>query len=102
MSTNYEEVNEWETTSNFQLVNFHLFFAFFVAAMCFVELFMTQHFFFRENWLKLIEKNQKDLILVVTVSKNKNWFEYIKNKQQPGLSRYRCRICFKYYDEMKE
>lgn len=34
------------------------------------------------------------------MSKNKDWFEYIENKQQPESSRYRCRICAKYYDQM--
>lgn len=29
------------------------------------------------------------------------WFEYLPNKDQPKDSRYRCRLCFKYFDSMK-
>lgn len=49
----------------------------------------------------MIEKNQKDLIPTKTVLKNKNWFEYLEDKKTPAQSHYRCRICFKYFDEMK-
>lgn len=49
----------------------------------------------------MIENHQKNLIPTKTVLKNKNWFEYLENKENPSESRYRCRICFKYFDEMK-
>lgn len=50
--------------------------------------------------MQLIKDNQKDKIPLKTVEKNKVWFEYLPNNQQPADSRYRCRICYKYYDEM--
>lgn len=55
----------------------------------------------RNKWLSSIEKHQKQLISTVTVSKNQNWFEYLEDKQQPSMSRYRCRLCAKYYSEFQ-
>lgn len=50
--------------------------------------------------MQLIKDNQKGLIPPKTVQKNKVWFQYLPNSAQPAESRYRCRICSKYYDQI--
>lgn len=55
--------------------------------------------YFRDDWIDLIEANQKNLIPSFNVKNNKNWFEYLPNNENPVASRYRCRLCHKYYDE---
>lgn len=50
--------------------------------------------------MQLIKDKQKDLIPPKTVEKNKVWFQYLPNNENPEKSRYRCRICSKYYDAM--
>lgn len=54
--------------------------------------------YFRDDWIGLIDANQRNLIPSFTVSKNKNWFEYLFNSENPVTSRYRCRLCHKYFD----
>lgn len=39
------------------------------------------------------------MIPVDEVEKHKTWFEYLFNEKEPVKSTYRCRLCFKYYDE---
>lgn len=55
----------------------------------------------RESWIKTIERHQADLRSVKTVQKHKAWFEYLEDTQQPKNSNFRCRLCYKYFDEMK-
>lgn len=43
--------------------------------------------------------HQKILIPVDEVKKHKVWFEYLFNAAEPATSTYRCRLCYKYYDE---
>lgn len=57
----------------------------------------TKHF--HENWLELIKTNQDNLIPVKHVIKNKDWFEYLPNIENPAESHYRCRLCHTYYDK---
>ena len=70
-SSDYSETNEWDTED-----------------------------YFKPEWLDQIKQYQIDLIPFVTVSKNKIWFEYLFNANNPEKSRYRCRICHKYYDAL--
>lgn len=58
------------------------------------------HLYYREKWIEMIGTNQKDILSIKTVSNNKVWFEYLENKRDPAKSRYRCRLCYKYYDSM--
>lgn len=55
--------------------------------------------YFRDAWIDQIKNHQKDLIPVDVVQDNKVWFEYLFNEQDPTKSTYRCRLCFKHYDE---
>lgn len=56
--------------------------------------------FSRENWIEIIEKNQKTKLSTKTVSNFKVWFEYLERKDDPGNARYRCRICHDHYDKL--
>lgn len=57
-------------------------------------------FFFRERWIGLIDKYQKEKLSTKTVSNFKTWFEYLERKDKPEDARYRCRLCHKHFDEM--
>lgn len=47
-----------------------------------------------------IQKYQSRILPVSVIEKNaKNWFEYLFNAEKPSESRYRCRLCYKYYDK---
>lgn len=39
------------------------------------------------------------MLPIQTIQNNKVWFEYIQNKEKPNESRFRCRLCYKYYDK---
>lgn len=56
--------------------------------------------YYREKWIRLIQKNQKEKLSIKTVSNFKNWFEYLEKTDKPEDARYRCRLCYKHYDEM--
>ena len=56
--------------------------------------------YFNDEWLNLIKEHQKDLIYSGSVEKAKKWFEYLFNPSEPEKSRFRCRLCYKYYDAL--
>lgn len=41
------------------------------------------------------------MLPIQTIEKNKDWFEYIPNKEKPSESTFRCRLCYKYYDKFR-
>lgn len=55
--------------------------------------------FISDTWLEQIQKHQSKLIPYQAVEDNKVWFEYLFNPNEPSMSRYRCRLCFKFYDK---
>lgn len=55
--------------------------------------------FFRAWWIDKIKTHQNEFIPIDVVEENKVWFEYLFNSTSPKDSTYRCRICYKYYDE---
>lgn len=58
------------------------------------------HFFeYRNEWIERISTHQSKLIPVDEVEKHKVWFEYLFNEAEPVKSTYRCRLCYKYFDE---
>lgn len=57
--------------------------------------------YFSNNWLKLIEENQKKLLSTEVIQRYKEWFEYLPSASTPAESRYRCRLCYKYYDKLR-
>lgn len=65
------------------------------------ELEWTKTSFFKPEWINQIKSHQSDLIPTEEVEKNKIWFEYLFNSAEPKKSTFRCRICYKYYDNLK-
>lgn len=57
--------------------------------------------FFRPQWIDQIKNHQSNLIPIDVVEQNKIWFEYLYNSTSPKDSTYRCRICYKYYDDFE-
>lgn len=53
---------------------------------------------FRTSWIQQISTHQKGFIPIEEVEKHKEWFEYLFNDKDPVKSTYRCRLCYKYYD----
>lgn len=49
----------------------------------------------------LPKKHQNNLLPIQTIERNKVWFEYLLNKENPNKSNYRCRLCYNYYDKFK-
>lgn len=45
--------------------------------------------------------HQENLLPVKTIKKYKNWFTYLYNPDKPKESKYRCRLCYTYYDKFK-
>lgn len=106
----YSEELEWETEKHFRYL--YIFFnficntckpnkcAFTDKVYCNRNFVIIQYllFFYRNDWIDKIEKHQKHLLPLTTIKRNKKWFQYIYNENSPKDSRYRCRICFNYYD----
>ncbi len=63
----------------------------------------TEHF--DREWVDDIINHQKRLLPWLSIQTKRavqQWFEYLPNKENMALSRYRCRICSKYFDEVLE
>lgn len=55
---------------------------------------------YSDSWIEAITQHQSDLLPTKTVLNYKSWFEYLKNEEQPKNSKFRCRLCFKYFNKM--
>lgn len=56
---------------------------------------------FQSQWLQKIKTYQSNLIPLDDFEHNKVWIEYLFNSKEPEKSTYRCRLCYKYFDEIK-
>lgn len=59
---------------------------------------------FKDKWLDTIGRYQRDLLPVSSISSKsdvRQWFEYLHNENEPRKSTFRCRICYKKYDDFK-
>ena len=65
------------------------------------KLFWEDDSNFQNEWLQDIQN--QNLVSLTTVQRNdvKPWLEYLKNVDNPSLSRFRCRICFQHYDRLR-
>ena len=43
---------------------------------------------FQDTWINDIKKNQNALLPIAAISRNKVWFEYLKNSNHPIKSKY--------------
>lgn len=47
-----------------------------------------------------MKQHQDKMLPIDVIKENKVWFEYLFDPQKPTESKYRCRLCYKHYDEL--
>ena len=60
--------------------------------------------YFQQDWLDLMRHHQSNILPVGAIEMRKDikvWFEFLPNKTHPVNSKYRCRLCTKYFDALK-
>ncbi len=63
----------------------------------------TKHF--KMEWVEDIKTHQRNLLpwlSIQTKRKVQQWFEYLPDNENMAKSRFRCRVCSKYFDELLE
>lgn len=67
------------------------------------DLEWTTRKYFIDEWMVTITKYQKHLFPAPSDIKRDHavWFEYVFDRENPIESKFRCRLCHKYYDKFK-